>query len=278
MKILSRPKGDAQEYGRWSVNPFVGCPHGCRYCYLKKGVWSERLGGLAPLLKEHIINEDHAYHIAMAEIIENREQIIKDGGLFMTFTSDPMCPQCRELFMRIIHDCLHYDVPIMVLTKSVGFCTTPAYHTLLQEGRQAGVAFGWTLTGHDEMEPNAPTHRERLRNMGIVYNGGFKVWASIEPVIDFHSSYNMILCALDAGCFHFKIGLLTTNTKVCRKNYGRKECIAFIHDVMRVVNSRGATVYWKKSVRTFLGEEDYARAIVGYAGTVEYDWNIFNGK
>ena len=26
MKILSKPKGNAEEYGRWAVNPYNGCP------------------------------------------------------------------------------------------------------------------------------------------------------------------------------------------------------------------------------------------------------------
>ena len=32
LKILSRPQGNAEEYGRWSVNAYIGCSHGCHYC------------------------------------------------------------------------------------------------------------------------------------------------------------------------------------------------------------------------------------------------------
>ena len=102
MKILSRPKGNAEEYGRWSVNPYKGCSHGCLYCYLKKGVWANGLGGDTAQLKTDVVNEEHAYHLAMAEIIENRDEIIRDGGLFMTFTSDPYLPETRGLISRIV--------------------------------------------------------------------------------------------------------------------------------------------------------------------------------
>ena len=77
MKILSKPKGNAEEYGRWSVNPYIGCPHGCLYCYLKSGPSGGYLGQPKAVLKKGIVSEDHAYHLAMAEILENREQIIR---------------------------------------------------------------------------------------------------------------------------------------------------------------------------------------------------------
>ena len=139
------------------------------------------------------------------------------------------------------------------------------------------LAIGWTLTGHDEMEPNAATNEERINAMRISSLSDIKTWASIEPVIDFESSYNMILAALDAGCRHFKIGLMTKNTKVCRNTYDRDACITFIHDVMKVMEAGGgtATVYWKQSFRDFLGEEDFARATIGYKNIVGKDWSMF---
>ena len=317
LKILSRPQGNAEEYGRWAVNPYKGCSHGCLYCYLKKGAWAKGLGGSTAQLKTGVVNEEHAYHLAMAEIIEHRDEIIRDGGLFMTFTSDPCAPETRELFFRIIGGCIGHAatpkekvVPVTLLTKNADFC---GYDIDVVDTREKArrinawisniamfnaemlrdrLAIGFTLTGHDELEPNASTYAERITAMkwlGRKYN----VWASIEPVIDFPSSLDMIYQALNAGCQHFKIGLLTNNTRVVRKDfqigeyqfkaYGLRDLLHFIEDVMRMTDGK-ATVYWKQSVVDFctaeaayyrFSEEEVRKAIMDYPHSVGKDWSMF---
>jgi len=325
LKILSRPKGNAEEYGRWSVNPYIGCCHGCLYCYLKKGPSGAYLGQDKPVLKKGVVNEEHAYHLAMAEIIANRDEIIRDCGLFMTFTSDPCAPETRRLFFRIASDTIHQFVPVVILTKNADFFQYPTgkamvydtkhlmslpneererilisglpFCTYLGEEHQhlvkPLVAFGWTLTGHDELEPNASTNAERIAAMNRMSDEQYKTWASIEPVIDFPSSLDMIYQALNAGCEHFKIGLLTNNTRVVRKDfqigehqfkaYDFKDCLHFIDDVMRMTDGK-ATVYWKQSVVDFctaeaayyrFSEEEIRKAIMDYPHSVGKDWSMF---
>lgn len=258
MKILSRPKGNAEEYGRWSLNPYIGCPHACHYCYLKKGVWAKKLGGNEPQLKNGLINDFHAYHVAMAEIIENREQIISDGGLFASFVTDPFCEPCVYLFLTIIYECVTTQgVPVTVLTKSIGFRELEAYQAIvsqIKQGVDIPLAIGFTLTGHDELEPHAPNNEARLEEMAHVSDDGITTWASIEPVIDFDTSYKMIIEALDAGCQHFKIGLLTDNTRVSRHKYDLAEAMSFTGYVMEATYGH-ATVYWKQSFYDFFGSQ-----------------------
>ena len=225
----------------------------------------------------------------MAEIIEHRDEIIRDGGLFMSFTSDPCMPETRDLFFKITKDAMEKRVPVVLLTKNADFTKEYYYGAirwrLTTNSYGHNVAFGWTLTGHNELEQNAHSNEMRMQEMSRVHRDGFKTWASIEPVIDFSSSLDMILQALDAGCQHFKIGLLTNNTRVVRKDfsfgdyqfksYNRDACVTFIHDVMRAVKGK-STVYWKQSFRDFLGDEDFARATVGYKNIVDKDWSMFN--
>ena len=308
LKILSRPQGNAEEYGRWSVNAYIGCCHGCLYCYLKKGPSGAYLGQDKPVLKKGVVNDEHAFHLAIAEIIENRDEIIRDGGLFMTFTSDPCAPETRELNFRIAANAIDMGVPVTLLTKNAAFYQFETMERMIREAPKMNqteamqkamiregllfmtylgdlrtelvkriVAFGWTLTGHDELEPNADPNVFRLQTMKRMSQDGFKTWASIEPVIDFPSSLDMIYQALNAGCQHFKIGLLTNNTRLVRKDfqigehqfkaYDVRDCLHFIEDVMRMTSGK-ATVYWKQSVRDLLDVD----------GNFIYQWPHSVGK
>jgi len=292
MKILSRPKGNAEEYGRWSVNPYLGCSHQCSYCYLKSGPGAKTLGGNVATLKKGVVSDEHAYHLAMAEIIEHREEIIRDGGLFMSFTSDPCLMETYDLFADINFGACNHGIPVTILTKCAydipkkceGIPQRPCFSPFCISSKM--LAIGWTLTGHDELEPNAATNSERLRYMKMASDKGMMTWASIEPVIDFPHSLDMIYQALNAGCEHFKIGLLTNNTRVVRKDfefgehhfdaYKVNDCLHFVEDVMRMTNGK-ATVYWKQSVRDLLGTNLEAK-IDEYPHSVGKEWNMFNNE
>ena len=83
----------------------------------------------------------------------------------------------------------------------------------------------------------------------------------------------MVYQALNAGCEHFKIGLLTNNTRVCRDRYDLRDCLHFVDDVMRMTNDK-ATVYWKKSVRELMGAE-YECQLEDYPNSVSKDDSLF---
>lgn len=320
MKILSRPRGNAEEYGRWSVNPYLGCPNDCAYCYLKKGPGAKTLGGDKPMLKIGVVSEEHAYHLAMAEILENREQIIRDGGLFMTFTSDPCIKETRSLMFRIVNECIGHGmtpkekiIPVTLLTKDADFCgwdievldsmekmnRIRAWMTNISmsdpKKTYDRLAVGWTLTGHDELEPNASPNGDRIKAMAYLSSRGYRTWASIEPVVTFDASMRMIEQALDAGCRHLKIGLMTSRTKVCRHGfslgghdfapYDLAECCQFVGYVMELAGRYHATVYWKQSVCDLLQQsEKHPQPVHGMTAreflsqwphSVGKDWSMF---
>ncbi len=314
MKILSRPKKNAEEYSRWAVNPCLGCRGRCLYCYLQSGPGAKNLGGSTPTLKAHVVNMEHACHLAMAEILENELQIKQDGGLFFSFTTDPLLFDTHDVSLTIASWAIMRDIPVTILTKQASFYgymneSNPtlylSYSDCLRQGEynipspfadfhSRHLAFGWTLTGHDELEPGASPNALRIKAMKDLAAAGFKTWASIEPVIDFDSSYRMIQQALDAGCQHFKIGLMTRGTKVCRSGftlggktfepYDPARCMAFVQDVMQQTRDR-ATVYWKQSFRDFIGgtgmhrlfnDDELHKIFDDYPHAVGKDWSMFN--
>jgi hypothetical protein len=111
-----------------------------------------------------------------------------------------------------------------------------------------------------------------------------KVWASIEPVIDFPSALNMVYQALNAGCQHFKIGLLTNNTRLVRKPfefgehkfkaYDVRDGLHFVEDVMRMTAGK-ATVYWKQSVRDLFDGDGHI-ILDQWPHSVGKNYSLFN--
>lgn len=214
-KAIYNPSGKAGEYSYWACNFYTGCSNGCTYCYCRKGVmshvWSDK-----PNLKKCFKDEDEAISIFEKELLQNLDELQKDG-LFFTFTSDPMLPETIDLTIRAIKICVYHNVNVKILTKRADFaeiffkpfCSKSAMNeNLLHIAYTRHTAFGFTLTGHDELEVNASSNSDRIEAMKILHDGGYKTFASIEPIVDFVSAYSMINLSRGA-CDLYKIGLMS---------------------------------------------------------------------
>lgn len=224
-KAIYNPSGKAGEYSYWACNFYIGCSNGCRYCYLKKGIGKAVLGGDTPVLKKCFRDEAEALEIFEKELKQNLPEL-QEHGLFFSFTTDPMLPETFLLTRDAINVCQRENVPVKILTKMGG--------TLLDElvtfearecyWKKELIAFGFTLTGHDELEPNATSNIARIEAMKRIHDMGIKTFASIEPVIDLDTSFKMI-CQSMEHCDLYKIGLESG------KAYPRRELIEFIEAV-----------------------------------------------
>ena len=204
-KAIYNPSGKAGEYSYWACNFYTGCSNGCTYCYLKKGVLAHAMGGEKPKLKACFKNQRHAADVFYKEINLNLSELQKHG-LFFSFSTDPLLPETIDLTMWAIMACEEFNIPVKILTK----CTKWLDNIIPENGitRNKNIAFGFTLTGHDELEPGASTNAERIEAMKRLHEAGFKTFASIEPIIDFESSFEMIVQAAPY-CDLFKVGLMS---------------------------------------------------------------------
>lgn len=228
-KAIYNPSGKAGEYSYWACNFYVGCSNGCQYCYLKKGIWKAVLGGDKPTLKKCFRNEHHAIDVFFKELYDPATEApkadIKEHGLFFTFSSDPCLPETKTLNFAVMTPCLMMQVPIKILTKCTDWIDTEHGQELLNNpNAPLFLAVGFTLTGHDEVEPNAASNAARIEAMKRIHDMGIKTFASIEPVIDLDASFSMI-CRSMEYCDLFKIGLESGKT------YQRKELVEFIEAV-----------------------------------------------
>lgn len=265
-KAIYNPSGKAGEYSYWACNFYVGCSNGCQYCYLKKGIGKAVLGGDKPTLKKCFRDEKEAIEVFKKELYQNISEL-REYGLFFSFTTDPMLPETFLLTRNAINICQKNNIPVKILTKIGG---TPLDELITFEARENYwqkdlIAFGFTLTGHDELESGASTNAERIEAMRQLYAAGFKTWASIEPVIDCSSSYEMIAKTI-GFCNLYKIGLQSG------KIYKNKEIELFIDSIGELEPQR--PIYLKNSIFRYC---NYSRETIEQtAGNfVGKDYNIF---
>jgi len=268
---IYQPKNKAAEYASWACNFYVGCSNGCEYCYCKKGILAPVMGQDKPQLKKCFKDENHALAVFEKELKQNLSELQKHG-LFFSFTTDPMLPETFQLTWYAMAKCCDHKIPVKILTKRTDWVTWQRLeiHTFegcrdLKQHERKLIAFGFTLTGHDELEPGASTNAERIEAMRKLHEGGFKTFASIEPVIDFEASFQMIKQSA-MWCNLFKIGLQSG------KKYDELELKNFIARIeMRYDFFYITKWYFKDSLLKAAG---ITRAELP-ANCVDRDYNIF---
>ncbi|OJV22714.1 MAG: hypothetical protein BGO30_08550 [Bacteroidetes bacterium 41-46] len=210
-KAIYQPAGRAAEYAKWACNFYVGCSNGCTYCYLKKGRGAKILGGDKPTLKKCFKDETHALEVFEKELKANLPEL-QEKGLFFSFSTDPMLPETIGLTEYAIDMATDFRVPVKILTKRADWIDYLLPRLPINMHNM--YAFGFTLTGHDEIEPGANTNQERIEAMWKLHKAGFKTFASIEPIIDLGSSYKMIQQTIEF-CDLYKVGI-ESGKKYCQ--------------------------------------------------------------
>ena len=120
-----------------------------------------------------------------------------------------------ELTAQGVKTCVENGVNVKVLTKRADFIDNffgllTSYGNFDEDQYREHTAFGFTLTGHDELERGASSNIERIGAMEELHNRGYRIFASIEPIVDFPSSMQMIKGSLPS-CDLYKIGLMSGN-------------------------------------------------------------------
>ena len=275
-KIIYEARNKAAEYGKYAFSAYHSCSNGCRYCYLRKGVFAKTMGGNTPKLKACFKDEAHALEVFEKELLANLPEL-QEHGLFFSFTTDPLLPETRRLTMKAGGLCAVNKVPVKLLTKRVDWLditdwtkldTNPVGRTFQIDS----VAIGFTLTGHDELEPNASTNAERIEAMRKLHDAGFRTFASIEPIVDIESSFEMIFDT--AGfCDLYKVGLMSG------KKY-KKEELLWLIDKCNVFSN----VYKEHNfpIKFYLKDSFLEQAGVNRSklsnNFVTRDYNIFTNK
>ena len=162
----------------YALNPYVGCQHGCIYCY---AIFMKRFTGHREEWGQFVDVRVNAPEVLAAQMARARA-----GSITLGSVTDAYQPVERKY--RVTRSCLqallsHDGFPTTVLTKSDLVLRDL---DVLREMKNVEVAF--TLTTLDEavrraFEPGAPPVQRRLDALAQLHAAGVRTWAFFGPVL-----------------------------------------------------------------------------------------------
>lgn len=228
--LIYQPQGAAGEYAKWAINLYHGCSNGCTYCYNRRGVLSHVFGDkpelATPIIKqrdkqlnEYLKKNNMTAHdaipqkvirdttavsalsIVAKDIIRIGEDVIReDGGIFFSFTCDPFDPDIDMDILRMIVFVLSdRQIPATILTKNIDWLENDKWKDFLEldadypDDLLRDLTIGFTITGKDELEPNAPSTEKRIEALRKLHDEyKIKTFVSLEPITSIHAASEVI--------------------------------------------------------------------------------------
>ena len=240
MGIIYQPKGKAREYSPLAANLYMGCNHGCKYCYAPAIRFKKRFEYLTPIPRRNLLKEFED------DCIKNTGNCQQVQFCFMT---DPYNEIEQEL--RLTRECLKialkYKVPISILTKSKTVIND--LDIIKEFGKNIKIGFTLTFDNQNdslEWEPGAALPSERIESLKILHENNVMTWASFEPVIIPEQSISMIKECLNFVDL-FKIGKLNNFQGLDKKiNWND-----FLIKAVEYLRSNNKNLYIKYDLRQF---------------------------
>lgn len=170
--ILSR----SQVYD-YALNPYVGCSHGCRYCY---AAFMRRFTGHREAWGRFVDVKVNAPGLLAKEIM--RKPV---GRVWVSGVCDPY--QAAERKYRLTGRCLEILLenrwPVTIQTKS-----TLVLRDIEILERFEDIEVGFSITTADEkmrklFEPGAAPIRERVRALDVLHAREIRTYAMIAPIL-----------------------------------------------------------------------------------------------
>ena len=176
--IMGRSGISSVEY---AINPYLGCGHGCVYCYAR---FMRRMG--------HVGEEWGSFvdvKINALERLRKEAPRRSKGIVLLSSVTDPYQPLERkyELTRGCLQILLEHQFPISVLTKSDMVLRDL---DLLKGFDQCQV--GFTITAYDDevrrvFEPGASTVNARLAALHKISDEGIPTYAFLGPILPYLS-------------------------------------------------------------------------------------------
>jgi DNA repair photolyase len=277
--IIYTPKGKAREYAKYACNIYTGCSNQCSYCYLKKGIGKNVLGGNVPKLKkcfEGVTDFNRLIVNEISKMTPEKYHDIQRHGVFFSFITDPMLKSEELTTLEFVSIFLLKGIPVQILTKETKWFNHREWQFLFKQGIYKNMfAIGVTLTGRDDLEKNAATNEERLVLLKKLHSLGIRTFVSFEPLIN----VSYVNDCLNNDDFLKMVDLIKVGLLAGKKDYEKNDLTNLIitYDLKYTNKSNyGITtpkVYWKDSIKSFIGKNS---GNIFSFNSVDKDFNIFN--
>lgn len=228
----------------YSLNPYVGCQHGCLYCYAREYTRyrevADRWGSLV-YVKENLL-----------ELLEREARRLRPGTVGVSTVTDPYQPveSVLRLTRRSMEILLKRGFKVSVQTKS----PLVLRDLDILVANRGSVDVGFTIITMDPgvaslLEPGAPPPRERAEALVRISRQGLRTWLFYGPVIpgfnDDPESFAGVLEAVADGLSLVLIDKLRITPRV------RASLSSAIGDLGRVESAVGSKAWWSGVVGSF---------------------------
>ncbi|MHC1783028.1 MAG: radical SAM protein [Anaerolineaceae bacterium] len=197
-KILNKSKrADHWFWSRYSAYPYLGCQHGCKFCYCREEKYSpyEDIDDFASLIKV----KENAGELLRRELSRVPVNVI--------FTGDYQPLERKyQISRKMLEVCADLGFPVMILERSPLVLRDLDVIQTIQENTQAVVAFSVIYTESSpraailkQMEGLAPPPAKRLAAMEKIAASGVTTGVSMMPLLpglcDDHTNLEEIIRA-----------------------------------------------------------------------------------
>ena len=182
--ILNRSGIEGVDY---AINPYIGCGHGCVYCYARFMTrWyhqGERWGSFVDVKKN------------AAECLRREAPKKPVGTVLFSSVTDPYQPVERRFratrsLLKILRD---YPFPVEILTKSSLVQRDLDVISEIDEAEIGMTVTFWNDETRRVFEPGASPTQERIETLALFNDAGLPTYAFLGPLIPYLGEEDMEL-------------------------------------------------------------------------------------
>ena len=256
---------------RWTLNPYRGCRHACRYCYARPT--HEFLGmDSGQDFEQRVFAKVNAPQVLRQEL---KRPSWRGESIAIGTASDPYEPaeSQYELTRKVLKVLLDFQNPLSITTK--GVLVRRDVDVLRELSAAAPVQVNFSVGTIDDdvwklTEPGAPRPLARLEAMQYLVENGVPAGVMMAPLLPGISDHEESIQAVAEAAQAHKAQFLGANVLFLKP--GSKE---WFMPMLRETYPHLTPGYAKMYRKTY-APEDYTKSVLNAVDRARRDWGLSN--